>query len=235
MPLFKKKSAPDAELPKQTQPTKPSAKQTTDKRIKNDKATKVALQNLLFGTNEKKLMVSDEFLNDMALRYISKRMRAINQNYENIHNTKSAESFFKYVDETEKYLDDLIKIEPYYIFKNPVPSIYKVSFEEQLPENTTEMIKHSWKNILIKFPMQDPIPNANMEKYDAVINELLSFKDRLTDEQLSLINEYYVEIHGQPEEPEEIETEDEETENIQEADESETYDLNNDISESSDE
>ena len=83
--------------------------------------------------------------------------------------------------------------------------------------------------------MQDPIPNANMEKYDAVINELLSFKDRLTDEQLSLINEYYVEIHGQPEEPEEIETEDEETENIQEADESETDDLNNDISESSDE
>ena len=56
--------------------TKPE--DTASKRTKQEK---IALQNLLFGTSEKKLMVSDEFLNNMSSKYISKRMKTINSNY----------------------------------------------------------------------------------------------------------------------------------------------------------
>ena len=35
------------------------------------KAGKIELQNLLFGTTEKKLLVSNEFLNSMTIKYVS--------------------------------------------------------------------------------------------------------------------------------------------------------------------
>ena len=42
------------------------------------KNEKIQLQNILFGTTEKKLMVSNEFLNSMTIKYVSKRMKLIN-------------------------------------------------------------------------------------------------------------------------------------------------------------
>ena len=61
-------------------------------------------------------MVSDEFLNNMAAKYISKRMKTINSNYESLHSTKIPEMFFKYCDEIESCLEELIVLEPYYSF-----------------------------------------------------------------------------------------------------------------------
>ena len=58
-----------------------------------DKKKQIELQNLIFGTNEKKLMVSPEFLSEMTKRYISKKMKSINQNMEGIAATKKSEEF----------------------------------------------------------------------------------------------------------------------------------------------
>ena len=85
---------------------------------KLEKAEKVELQNLLFGTTEKKLMVSDEFLYEMTMKYISKRMKTINTAFSNLHITRSAAFFFKNTAEIEKLIEDLILLEKYYPFKS---------------------------------------------------------------------------------------------------------------------
>lgn len=177
--------------------TKPE--DTASKRTKQEK---IALQNLLFGTSEKKLMVSDEFLNNMSAKYISKRMKTINSNYESIHSTKIPELFFKYCDEIESCLEELIVLEPYYSFKNPVPTVYKRSFLNHKPAALTAMLHRAWRNVLQKFPLgkpEDEIPEKSMNAYDDAINEMLKFQDRMSEDDLSLIDSFYKQVHGEEE------------------------------------
>lgn len=169
--------------------------------LKLDKQTKIELQNFLFGTSEKKLMVSDDFLNGMTIKYISKRMRIINAAFSNLHTTRSAVFFFKNTAEIEKYIEDLITLEKYYPFKNPVPSIYKRNYLAHKPAAITGMINRVWKTALQKYPIKDgaapeDISPAALDFYDQVINELLSQKDNYSEKDMEMINSFYIRIHG---------------------------------------
>lgn len=170
--------------------------------LKLDKQTKVDLQNFLFGTSEKKLMVSEDFLNGMTVKYISKRMRIINTAFSNLHTTRSAVFFFKNTAEIEKYIEDLIVLEKYYPFKNPVPSIYKRNYLAHKPAAITGMINRVWKTALQKFPLKDDaspedINPAALDFYDQVINELLSEKDNYSEKDMEMINSFYTRVHGE--------------------------------------
>lgn len=166
------------------------------------KARKIELQNLLFGTTEKKLLVSNEFLNSMTIKYVSRRMKSINSCFENISNTKIPSRFFRYSDEIETCLEELIIIEPYYIFKEPSPSAYKKNYLLKKPELITKMLSKAWKFALQKHPLKDDIENIDpkvLAGYDAIINEMLSFKDQMTEDDLNLINSFYIQVHGEEE------------------------------------
>lgn len=160
------------------------------------KSERIALQNILFGTNVKKVMTSEEFLMDMTAKYISKRMKIINLNYENMRNTKQPSMFFKYYDQIETCLDDLIKIESYYTFKQPIPSAYGKILKGKLPEMITQMLNRAWKNILQKYPFAEPVPEQSMEQYDAVINEMLTYRQHYSESDLTLIDSFYRSVHG---------------------------------------
>ncbi|MGN0603436.1 MAG: hypothetical protein ACI4I2_05610, partial [Oscillospiraceae bacterium] len=116
----KKEKEPAAPKPEKAPKEKNSVE--TNPILKLEKPEKVELQNFLFGTTEKKLMVSDDFLNEMTIKYISKRMKIINTAFSNLHTTRSAAFFFRNTAEIEKLIEDLIILEKYYPFKNPVPS-----------------------------------------------------------------------------------------------------------------
>lgn len=179
--------------------------------LKLDKQTKVELQNFLFGTNEKKLMVSEDFLNGMTIKYISKRMKIINTAFSNLHTTRSAVFFFKNTAEIEKYIEDLITLEKYYPFKNPIPSIYKRNYLAHKPAAITGMINRVWKTALQKCPLKDDasaedISPATMDFYDQVINELLSEKDNYSEKDMEMINSFYTRIHGEQTDEEIVDT-----------------------------
>ena len=179
--------------------TKPSMPQR-----KLKKSERIALQNILFGTNIKKVMTSDVFLMDMAAKYVSKRMKLINLNYDNMRNTKSTSMFFKYYDQIETCLDDLIKIEEYYTFKQPIPSAYRKILKNKLPEMITQMLNRVWKSTLQKFPFVEPVPEQSMEQYDLVINDMLSYRQHYSENDLSLIDSFYRSVHADETEDENI-------------------------------
>lgn len=160
------------------------------------KSEKIALQNILFGTNVKKVMTSEEFLMDMTVKYISKRMKSVNINYENMRNTKQPSTFFKYYDQIEACLDDLVKIESYYTFKQPVPSAYQKILNGKLPEMITQMLNRAWKYILQKYPFTESVPEQSMEQYDAVINEMLTYRRHYSESDIALIDSFYRSVHG---------------------------------------
>jgi hypothetical protein len=167
---------------------------------KKPKQDKIALQNMLFGTEEKKLMVSDTFLNDMTVKYISRRMKVINSDYESIHTTKSAENFFKYCDEILARLDELITLEPFHTFKNPKPSIFKRNFENHKPAATTAMLHRIWKNAVQKYNAsnEDGTPNDKaIACCDEAINTMLNYREFLSDEDMTVIDGFYKQIHGE--------------------------------------
>lgn len=164
------------------------------------KAGKIELQNLLFGTTEKKLLVSNEFLNSMTIKYVSRRMKTINTCFESIANTKMPSRFFRYAEEIENCLEELIVLEPYYMFKDPVPTIYKKNFLLKKPELISKMLSRAWKFALQKHPLKGDAENIDpkvMAAYDAVINEMLAHKDQLSEEDIFLVDDFYIQVHGE--------------------------------------
>ena len=212
-PMASKNKIIDETTPEQT-PTKKTKKKMLPNVIDHcTKAGKIELQNLLFGTTEKKLLVSNEFLNSMTVKYVSRRMKSINTCFENISNTKIPSRFFRYSDEIENCLEELIIIEPYYIFKDPTPSVYKKNYLLKKPELITRMLSKAWKFALQKHPLKDDIESIDpkvLAGYDAIINEMLSFKDHMSEEDLDLINSFYIQVHGEEEIVEELSLVDEE-------------------------
>lgn len=111
-----------------------------------NKAKQVELQNIIFGTNEKKLMVSNEFLDEMTKVYISKRMKSINNAMSSVSTTKSPRTFFGCLDSIHDSLKELIALEKYYSFKKPVPTEFKKNLEAKKDKYVLAMINRAWKN-----------------------------------------------------------------------------------------
>ena len=75
------------------------------------------------------------------------------------------------------------------------------------------MLSKAWKFALQKHPLKDDIESIDpkvLAGYDAIINEMLSFKDHMSEEDLDLINSFYIQVHGEEEIVEELSLVDEE-------------------------
>lgn len=174
------------------------------------KLKQIELQNILFDTNEKKLMVSVDFLHKMTTSYVSKRMKNINKMTDVIVVTKNPHKFFAYCESIDKDLEELIRLEPYHNFKQPIPSEFKKIFEAQMGQHIESMIKRTWKDICQKVGV-DHEGKREPKHYGPVLDALLAHKDKYSPTHLELIDKFYKSVYGtsfiEPEEPEIPETE----------------------------
>lgn len=161
------------------------------------KMKQIELQNIIFGTNEKKLMVSPEFLDDMTKHYISKRMKNINQMMESIFNTKSPKTFFTHYDAIIESLDELIAIEKHHSFKKPVPSAFKKNIEEKKEKYILAMINRVWKNVNMRANFDPTLgEKRDPKKFGPVLDELLSFRDKYTSAIFGHVDRFYKSVYG---------------------------------------
>ncbi len=180
-----------------------------------NKNKQIELQNIIFGTNEKKLMVSPEFLDNMTKQYISKRMKTINQKMEIIFATKSPKNFFNSYDSVMESLDELILIQKHHEFKKPIPSEFKKSIEAKKDRYIEAMINRVWKDANVKANFNPSLDEKRSpEKFAPAINELLEYKSKYTPVLLEHIDRFYKSVYGHgmnehPEVSEEAESENE--------------------------
>lgn len=158
------------------------------------KLRQIELQNIIFGTEEKKLMVSPEFLDEMTKAYVTKRMKNINKMSEIIVATKSPKKFFTAYDALIKDIDELINLEQYHTFKKPVPTEFKKEINDKLSRYTENMINRAWKdaNKQNKFKpdeKRDPI------LYAPYLDEMLEYRERYSPIQLDLIDRFYQSVY----------------------------------------
>ena len=162
------------------------------------KQRQIDLQNIIFGTDEKKLMVSQDFLNDMAKNYVSKRMKNINKMSENIAATKSPRKFFNCYDSMINDLNELIKLEKehLYVFKKPTPTEFKKLIKSKKDRYTENMINRAWKeanqrNYFQAGDKRDPV------KYGPFLAEILEFQDRYSRVVLDLVDTFYISVYDE--------------------------------------
>lgn len=170
------------------------------------KSKQIELQNIIFGTNEKKLMVSNEFLNEMSKAYVTKRMKNINKMQSVFVTTKSPKRFFMSYESVIADLDELINIERLYTFKKPVPSEFKKSIESKKEHYIESMIKRAWKDVNQKSGVaagekKDP------QKFGPMLDEMLEYRSEYSKVMLDLIDQFYESVYeksfrAQPEQPE---------------------------------
>lgn len=160
---------------------------------KEEKAKQIELQNIIFGTEEKKLMVSQQFLSDMTKAYVTKRMKNINKMLEYVVVTKSPKRFFTAYDSVQNDLDELIGLEKYHTFKKPVPTEFKKEIEAKVGRYMENMIKRCWKDANQKIGLQDNkrIP----EKYASYLDEMLEFREKYPKHVLDLIDSFYMSVY----------------------------------------
>lgn len=160
------------------------------------KMKQIELQNIIFGTEEKKLMVSPEFLDNMSKSYVSKRMKKVNKMVETLAMTKSPKRFFKAYDSIMTNLEELIGIEKLYTFKKPVPSEFKKKVEEKKDHYIECMIKRVWKAINQKSGI-NPGERKDPQVFGPVLKEMLEFREQYNDVMLDLIDSFYKSVYEQ--------------------------------------
>lgn len=160
---------------------------------KEEKLKQIELQNIIFGTEEKKLMVSQQFLDEMTNAYITKRMKNINKMQEYVAVTKSPKRFFTAYDSITADLEELIRLEKYHTFKKPIPSEYKKTIEAKIGRYTENMINRAWKDASQKNGLQENrrIP----EKYAPYLDEMLEFREKYPKHVLALIDTFYKSVY----------------------------------------
>lgn len=159
-----------------------------------NKLKQIELQNIIFGTEEKKLMVSQQFLDDMTKAYVTKRMKNINKMTEFIVATKSPRKFFTAYDSLIKDIDELINLEKYYTFKKPVPTEFKKEINDKIPRYTENMINRAWKdaNKQNKFQQGE---KREPSQYAPYIDEMLEYREKYSDIVLELIDGFYQSVY----------------------------------------
>lgn len=159
-----------------------------------NKLKQIELQNIIFGTEEKKLMVSPEFLDEMTKAYVTKRMKNVNKMSEFIVATKSPRKFFTAYDSLIKDIDELINLEKYYTFKKPVPTEFKREINDKIARYTENMINRAWKDANKQNKFQ---PDGKREPvlYGPFLDEMLEFRDRYSPLQLDLIDSFYQSVY----------------------------------------
>ncbi|MDE6600307.1 MAG: hypothetical protein K2K34_09545 [Oscillospiraceae bacterium] len=161
-----------------------------------NKLKQIELQNIIFGTDEKKLMVSNEFLDEMTKVYISKRMKSINTATTNISTTKSPRAFFGYFDSIQSTLEELIALEKYYQFKKPVPSEFKKNLEAKKDKYILAMLNRAWKhtNNKANYDPTSGLPRSP-EQFGPILEEMVEFRDQYTEAIFGHVDRFYTSVY----------------------------------------
>ena len=161
-----------------------------------NKLKQIELQNIIFGTDEKKLMVSNEFLDEMTKVYISKRMKSINTATTNISTTKSPRAFFGYFDSIQSNLEELITLEKYYQFKKPIPSEFKKNLEAKKDKYILAMLNRAWKhtNNKANYDPTSGLPRSP-EQFGPILEEMVEFRDQYTEAIFGHVDRFYTSVY----------------------------------------
>lgn len=158
---------------------------------KKGNADKIQLQNIVLGINEKKLEVSEEFLQNMTKVYVSKRMKLINDTISGFEQLSRVSVYFKKMVYVDRLLGELIAIEPYYIFKYPGPTEYKRQLEENDENYINQILNRSWKYIRYDSNSQTINPEVSAYFSDAKL-----VWDKLPEASRSMLEELHRTVYG---------------------------------------
>ena len=122
-------------------------------------------------------------------------MKIVNDCIESVYSTKTPKVFFSNYDIAVSTLDELIVLEEFYDFKYPNPSDYKKRFEEKKSDNIDCMIGRLWRLTQHSNSPDDGNSDGN-EKFKNAVNRLLVYKDNMTEQNISTINELHISIFG---------------------------------------
>lgn len=154
----------------------------------------VDLQNIVLNTDEKKLQVSEEFLEKMTKIYISKRMKAVNEMLADMPRIKVFNLIFKKYDAAMTLIDELIRIEDLYKFNDPVPSKFKVQLENSLEGYINAFITREWRTL-----QPGTRPDVNSEaKLKAFFENFEPYKERLSEKTLETIKNLHDSVFPPP-------------------------------------
>jgi hypothetical protein len=175
---------------------------------RNEKQDLIKLQNILFETNERRLMASPPFIMDCAKKYALKHLKAVATYMNNIKVTKSPAVFFGSLEPVMNHLEALQKIETVYPLQKPLPSEFIKDFEVNKPIYMSNLVKRFWHEVKLKAPpgsTDNPIVRAYYQKG---MDELMRYKNELEEDQIQLVNVYYSAIfkrdYGTPPTAEEL-------------------------------
>ncbi len=158
---------------------------------KKGNSDKIALQNIVLGINEKKLEVSEEFLMNMTKVYVSKRMKKINDEISGFEQVPKVALFFKKQANVSRLLDELIALEPYYLYNLPRPSEYKLELEDNTENYVLKIINRNWSYIRYD-------PNSKIVSPDiiAYFSDAKSVWDKLPDSAKKTLDELHTRVYG---------------------------------------
>ena len=151
-----------------------------DNESKQRRNKQIKLQNIILDIDEKKLQVSEEFLEKMTKIYISRYLKVINENISSINKVTNISLLFKKYDTILKNIDELIKIEDLHRFRRPTPSEYKEMIEERLDKFIMSLISREWRKIAPQNSAETTDPNLE-RKWKAFFASFEPYEDRLTD------------------------------------------------------
>lgn len=173
---------------------------------KDKKNNLIKLQNIVLNINEKKLEVSEEFLEKMTKIYISKYMKAVNDNVSELNKVASAVTLFSRYEFALANIDELIKIEPLYHFSKPTPSEYKAQLESSLPDFVSAFISRSWKKVCPQADIKGIGDSFLEKKYRGFFETFIPVEDKLPPRCVDMLDSLYVnvfpsELNGRPKKP----------------------------------
>ena len=148
----------------------------------------IQLQNIILEIDEKKLQVSEEFLEKMTKIYISKYLKVINDNISSINKVTNIGLLFKKYDIVMKNIDELIKIEDLHRFRHPTPSEYKEMIEDRLDHFIMSLISREWRKIAPQNNSETTDPNLE-KRWKAFFASFEPYEDRLTDNAITTLEQ----------------------------------------------
>lgn len=171
-----------------------------DNERKKQRNKQIQLQNIILEIDEKKLQVSEEFLEKMTKIYISKYMKIVNENMANINKITNIGLLFKKYDCILKALDELIKIEELYKFRHPTPSEYKEMTEAHLNGFIMSLISREWRKIAPQNNSESVDPKFE-RKCRSFFDSFTPYYDRLTNNARTTLTQLETNVFP-PEDPE---------------------------------
>ena len=151
-----------------------------DNEKKKQRNKQIQLQNIILEIDEKKLQVSEEFLDKMTKIYISRYMKIVNENMANINKVTNIGLLFKKYDCIMKNLDELIKIEDLYKFRHPTPSECKEMTEAHLNGFIMSLISREWRKIAPQNNNEAADPKFE-RKWRSFFDSFKPYYERLTN------------------------------------------------------